>query len=143
MTLVASIDTSVSPRLIYLHPDTVGMDLHPIDIYKEVRALRANDEELRKYDLFVKADGMIPKGGGKFTERYVTLLNTRLVPYNTDQILNVTGTLLTDDGFEGIFAFDMSPLSPGTSVSINYVPPQVEVIVIDMPTAKEFWDEVL
>ena len=130
MTLIASIAGTVSPRLVYLHADTVGATVHPIDIYKEMRSLRSSDESLRKFDLFMEASGNVPKGGGKFTERYVILLNTRLVPYDTSHILTINGTIITDTGQEGIEAFDRSPLSPSTSIDIAYVPPQVEVVVV-------------
>lgn len=129
MTLIASIDGPT--RRVYLHADTVGADVHPVDIYKEMRVLRRNSEALRGYDLFMKASGNEEKGGGKFTERYVTLLlGTRLVPFDTTHELTITGTVITDDGQEGIAAFDRASLSPTTAVDINYVPPQVEVIEV-------------
>jgi hypothetical protein len=130
MTIIASIDGTVSPRLIYLHSDTVGASVHPLEIYQDMRALRRTDESLRKFDLFMSMSGNVAKGGGKFTERYVTLLNTRIVPYDTSHVLTITGTIITDDGFEGIFAFDKTPLSATTTVDIAYVPPQVEVITV-------------
>jgi hypothetical protein len=144
MTLIASIDGTVSPRLVHLHADTVGASLHPIDIYKEMRALRASDESLRKFDLFMKASGNDPKGSGKFTERFVTLLNTRIVPYNTTHNITIIGTIITDDGLEGIFAFDKLPLSPTSNVDISYVPPQVEVITVStgagsLHTVADIW----
>ena len=129
MAVIASVDGP--NRRIYLHADTVGTTLHPIDIYREMRALRRTDETLRKFNLFMKMDGNIAKGGGKFTERYATLLEgTRIVPFDTNHDLTINGTLITDDGFEGISAFDRTPLSVNTAVNINYVPPQVEVIEV-------------
>lgn len=129
MTLIASIDGPT--RRVYLHADTVGADIHPIDIYKEMRALRRNSESLRNFDLFMEAAGNVAKGGGKFTERFVTLLlGTRIVPFDTSHEITITGTLITDDGQEGIAAFDRASLSPTTVVDINYVPPQVEVIEV-------------
>jgi hypothetical protein len=118
-------------RDIYLSADTVGTTFYPIDAYKEMRALRASDEDLRKFKLFMQAKGNDPKGGGKYTERYVVLLNgTRIIPYNVSHSLTVAGTVITDDGQEGIACFDRSPLSPTTIVDINYVPPQVEIITV-------------
>ena len=59
-------------RDIYLSADTVGMDdLHPIDIYKEYRALRRTDESLRNYAPLMAAYGNVPKTSTKATERYV------------------------------------------------------------------------
>ena len=118
-------------RRIYLSQETVDASIHPIDIYKEMRTLRRTDETLRPYDVFLKAYGNVPKGSGKYTERYVVCINgTKIVPYDTSQILTITGTIITDDGYEGVYCFDRSKLSPGIEVDINYVPPQVEVIQI-------------
>lgn len=118
-------------RDIYLSSDTVGASINPIDIYKEVRTLRRTDESLRVWLPFMAAKGNDPKGGGKYTERYVILLNgTRLIPYNVSHTLIVVGTVITDDGQEGIACFDRAPLSSTTRVDINYVPPQVEVITV-------------
>ena len=131
MALIASID-GISRR-IYLDASTVGADVHPVDVYKEMRTLRLTDESLRKYELFMRADGNIPKGGGKFTERYVTLLEgTRIVPFDTSHEISVIGTIITDDGQEGIACFDKAPLSVSTNVDINYLPPQVEVITVSV-----------
>jgi len=116
-------------RRIYLSADTMNTAWHPVDLYREVRALRRTDESLRKYDSFMRGDGNIDKGGGKATERYFTLLNgTRIVPYNASHIIDITGTIITDDGYEGAFCFDKSGLDYGVSVDIQYAPKQVEVI---------------
>ena len=129
MTIISSIDGVA--RRIYLHLDTVGTSLNPIDVYKEARTLRRLDESLRQFDPFMRADGNVSKGGGKFTERYTTLLDgTRIIPYDATQELTITGTLITDDGQEGTAAFDRTSLTPGVVVDINYVPPQVEVIEV-------------
>lgn len=135
-------------RDIYLHADTVGITFDPIEVYKEMRVLRLADESLRKFNLFLEAKGRDYKGqdsegNDKYTEKYVVCLEgTRIVPYDVTQILTVTGTIITDDGQEGVACFDRSPLSPTTNVDINYVPQQVEVIVITTgggagPTAEE------
>ena len=127
MALIASIDGF--NRDIYLSIDTVGVDLNPIDVYKEMRTLRKNDETLRGYDVFLSAHGNDFKGGGKYTERYVKeLLGTRIIPYDVTQILTIIGTIITDDGQEGVACFDRSPLTATSRVDINYIPPQVEVV---------------
>tara|TARA_R110000851_G_C13102760_1_gene569227 strand:- start:10524 stop:11909 length:1386 start_codon:yes stop_codon:yes gene_type:complete len=127
MPLISYIDGP--NRDIHLSIDSVGVDVHPIEIYREMRTLRATDEELRKYDVFLSSHGNDPKGGGKFTERYVKELSgTRIVPYDVSQILTVIGVVITDDGQEGIACFDRAPLSPTTQIDINYIPPQVEVV---------------
>jgi hypothetical protein len=129
MAIISHIDGET--RRIYLHSDTVGVDLQPMSIYQEMRALRSSDETLRKYDVFLRAYGHVAKGGGKYTERYVQEVNgTRIVPFDISQILNVIGVIITDDGQEGVACFDRSLLSPAAHVDINYVPKQVEIIEI-------------
>jgi len=119
-------------RDIYLTAESFLSDFQPMDIYKEMRTLRRTDESLRKYNLFLEAKGYEAKGGGTFTERYVVQLEgTRFIPYDTSHVLTVVGTVITDDGQSGVACFDRSPLSPGTIVDINYIPPQVEVIEIN------------
>lgn len=116
-------------RDIYLHSDTVSNDLQPMDIYKEMRALRRVDESLRKFDVFLISKGYDQKTATTFTERYVICQDgTRIIPYDTSHTLTVIGTIITDDGQEGISCFDRSPLSPSTIVDINYKPVQVEII---------------
>jgi len=127
--MIASIDGE--NRLIYLDASTVNASIHPIDIYKEMRTMRAADESLRKYEVFLKAYGNVPTGNGKATERGVqTIDGTTIVPYDVSQILTITGTIITDDGNAGVYCFNRSGLSPSVEVDINYVPPQVEVITI-------------
>jgi len=129
MTIIASIDGP--NRNIYLHADTVGTSVHPIDIYKEMRTLRRTNEELRKYNIFLQAKGNEDKGSGKATERFVICLEgTRIIPYDTSHQITIIGTIITDDGQEGIACFDRAPLTPSTIIDIAYVPPQVEVITI-------------
>lgn len=131
MALINYIDGTTSPRRIYLDASTVGTSFHPIDLYKEMRVLRRTNTALRQYDLFMEAFGNVSKGGGKFTERYVRLNNCVIVPFDTDHTITVTGTIISDAGLEGILVFDTALLSPSTAVSINYVPPQVEVIQVN------------
>ncbi len=118
-------------RKIYLSADSVGITFHPMELYYEMRTLRRTIEELRKYDVFMIAYGNIPKTATSKTERFVMMMDgTRIVPYDTSQVLTVTGTVITDDGFEGVYCFDRSSLSPTTVVDINYQPKQVEVIEV-------------
>ena len=119
-------------RDIYLSASTVGVSVNPIDIYKEMRTLRHNNEDLRKYNVFLTAYGHVPKSNGKYTERYVMEMeSTRIIPYDTSHTLTVIGTIITDDGQEGVDCFDRTPLSSTTRVDINYEPPQVEIIEVN------------
>jgi hypothetical protein len=120
------------PRRIFLHIDTVNAGLTSFDMfYRDYRVMRENDDTLQVFSPFLVARGNIPKGGGKFTPRYVQLLNGALiVPYNTSHELLVTFEIITDDGRSGINCFDRSPLSSTSRIDINYNPPQVEIIKI-------------
>ena len=118
-------------RDVYLDISTLNTEIHPIDIYKEMRTLRADNEDLRKYDLFMSADGNVTKTATTSTERYVTLLDgTRIIPYDSTHVLTIIGTIITDSGQSGVNCFDRTLLSSSTVVDINYVPPQVEVITV-------------
>ena len=130
MALIDNIDGS--NRLINLSEDTKDTSINPIDIYKEMRTLRKDKEELRKFDVFMKAYGKVPKSSTTFTERYVVLQGgCKIVPYNETHTLTITGTVITDDGKEGVACFDKSSLSDGVVVDISYIPKQVEIIIIN------------
>jgi|TARA_R110000851_G_scaffold230898_5_gene383694 hypothetical protein len=140
-------------RLIYLHADTVGVDLDPMEIYYEMRTLRRNgNEAMRGQDVFLTGEGNVPTVPGKGTERFVICVGgTRIVPFDVNQNLSVIGKIITDDGFEGRGCFDRSLLSVTTEVNIDYTPPQVETItiatggsVIDLSAiADAVWDKDL
>lgn len=130
MRLITNIDGTTSPRRINLDVSTINTSFNPIELYKEMRALRRLNIPLRSFDVFMAAFGNVPKGGGKFTERYVRLKDCVIVPFDTDHTLTITGTVISDTGVEGVLVFDTSTLTAGTAVNINYVPPQAEVIQI-------------
>ena len=126
VTLLAGIDPVT--RDFHLSAATANTNI-PIDIYKEMRICKRLNENLRGYENFLASFGNVPKGGGKYTERYVQqLLGTRFIPFDTSQELTVIGVVITDDGQEGVACFDRSPLTSTTVVDISYIPPQVEVI---------------
>lgn len=136
MALIDHIDGET--RRIFLHSDTVlNPVINPIDIYKAVRSLRAADDVLKGFDMFMSAYGYEPTGfddlgNPTYTERGTrVLLGTRIVPFDTSHELTITGTLITDDGQKGTACFDRAPLSATTIVHINYVPKQVEIIEIN------------
>jgi hypothetical protein len=120
----------------------MGEDLYPMDIYTEMRALRRTNEDLRKYDVFLSAFGNVPKTATKNTERYVREnAGTRIVPYNASHNLRVVGTIITDDSQEGIDCFDRSSLDPGVEVDIDYQPPQVEIITVNISGGSGITDQ--
>jgi hypothetical protein len=153
MTIIASIDPSTSPRRIFLHADTVGPDFDPMNAYKEMRTLRATDETMRPYDVFMTSQGNEITGPSTATPRRVRMENSRFIPYDTDQELNVVGEVITESGGSGTEAFDRTPLSVGTVVDINYIPPQVEIIFVNsgsgvtpqniIDIADSVWDEII
>jgi hypothetical protein len=131
MTIIASIDSTTTPRRIYLHSDTVGVTFQPMAAYKEMRTLRAEDETLRAYDVYMTSQGNEPTGPSTATPRRVRMENSVFVPFDTDHVLTVAGEVITSAGGSGTDAFDRTPLSSGTEVDINYIPPQVEIIYIN------------
>ena len=131
MTIISRIDPTTSPRRIYLHSDTVGVSFQPMDAYKEMRTLRASDESLRAYDVYMTAQGNQPTGPSTATPRRVRMENSVFVPVNTDHVLTVIGEVITSSGSSGVAAFDRTPLDLSTTVDINYIPPQVEILYIN------------
>ncbi len=116
-------------RRIYL---LSGVDaFHWIDdIYREYVNLRATDESLRKWYPLMNAKGNESKGGGKYTPRYVTLLNgCRVIPYDENILINVTGEAITDNA-------DVDPDPFDTTTRVNplklYITPPAAEIVRDV-----------
>lgn len=128
MAVIDHLDTT--NKLIYLLNGV--RSYHPVDdLYHEVRALRRTDENLQKFLVPVIAAGNVPKGGGKYTPRYIIMQNGwRIVPEDTDHTLNVTGEQLTAEGGAGPDCFDFTVLSAGTKITVNYEPPAAEVITV-------------
>jgi hypothetical protein len=123
MGVVASWDGSA--RRIYLAQGVTSF--HPIDdIYREYRVARRTDEELRKYEPFMVAPDIISKGGGKYTPRFLVLLDgCKIVRYDDDGVIDVTGEVITDDETD---PFDFTSLM-GHGV-IRYAPAEAELITI-------------
>lgn len=131
MPLIASED--YPNRLIFLGADSVGVDIQPIDIYKEHRErrrLNANSE--RNFFPMVSAFGNEAAGPSN-TPRFTNLATgVRIVPFDTSHELSIVGALIsTVDGLAGADLFDRTPLSIGVEVDINYAPPQVEIIEVN------------
>ena len=119
-------------RRIYLHSDTVSVGLTSFDaFYREYRSFRELNANLQLFNSFISAGGNLPKGGGKFTPRFIKeLLGCRIVPYNTSHVLIVTFEILTDDGQSGTACFDRSPLALTSRVDIDYQPQAFEVVKV-------------
>lgn len=131
-------------KRIYLHFDTVTSGVDPVEVYKEVRALRRTNESDRKFLPIITSQGNEPKGGGAFTPRRAVLLDgARLVPYDTSHTLRILVEVITDDEQSGAGAFDRLPLSPGTEVDIDIAYQQVEIREVAVSgstlTAADIW----
>jgi hypothetical protein len=130
----------LATKRIYLNPGVT--EYHPVDdIYKEVRFIRSQDISLRVALLPVRAEGSIPKGGGKFTPRLAVFQHGwRIVPADETHSLYITGEQITDDGQSGPAVMNTAVLSPGTNVTIHYEPPAAELVGAEggtAPTAAE------
>jgi hypothetical protein len=127
MPVIGSVDP-VAKR-IYL---AAGVrSYHPIDMYREMRALRRTDEALRGFDAPLVASGNQAKGQGRFTPRLVTFrLGWRVVPEDVSHTLSVTGEQITDNGQSGPACFDMSTLSATSKIIVEYEPPAAEIITV-------------
>ena len=130
MPVVASVD--YPNKRIFLHADTVGVDLDTIDVYREVRERRRTNEADRRFKPMIIAGGNIEKISGQtFTPRFVQLLfGCRIVPFDTTQQLRLIRDTFTDDGFAGRDCFDRSSLSPTTQVDIDVDFPEIEIRVV-------------
>jgi hypothetical protein len=115
-------------RLIYLKAGVA--DFLPIeDIYHEYRNARKLDESFRPFDALIRADGNIPKGGGKFTPRYVTLLlGTKIVPFDDTVEMYQLGEIITDNPDVDPTVFDTSTLTVAKVIYIQ--PSEAEIITI-------------
>lgn len=129
--LVASVD--YPNKLIYLGVDSTTQAFLPIDVYTEVRDLRASTPAHRLFSRIISGQGNAPTGPTTRTPRRAVLVpGARIVPYDlgSEYDLDVIGELISEDGLSGSKLFDRSSLSPGTLVNINYEPRQVEIIEV-------------
>lgn len=124
-------------RRFYLSFDTVTNGVDFAAAYLEERAYRAaSGEDVRGKRPMLQGQGFVAKGGGRFTERYVLLLEgARPVPYDTSHTLTMLVEPITQEtnpnnALSGADVFDRAPLSPGTEVNIDVGYRQVEVITV-------------
>jgi len=117
-------------RRIYLASGVT--EFHPIDdICREYREARRLDESFRVWDPFMVAVGNDPKGGGRYTSRYLLLLSddpfnvgpVKIIPFDQGGEVYITGEVLTDDQTS---PFDISTLTQ--AVVMVYTPPDTEII---------------
>jgi len=97
------------------------------DVYKEYRNWRRTAEVARVWDPLMRAAGNDPKGGGKYTPRYVTLLDgCRVVPYDENILIEVTGEAITDNADVDPDPFDTSTRTQPLKLYIT--PPASELV---------------
>lgn len=83
------------------------------DIYHEYLYRRSISEELQSFTPLMEARGGEARGNGNFIFRYLVLLEgTRLVPFNEENYIAVTGEAVNDDA-------DVNP-NPIDTSSITY-----------------------
>jgi len=134
MPLVDTVD--YPNRRIYLSADTLGISVQPVDVYKEVRALRQNTPDHRKFLPLISARGNEAVGPTNTPILTILANGARIVPFDASHTLTIGGTLVSiDENLAGPDLFDRAPLSAATDVDISYRPPQVEVIEVESPTA--------
>ncbi len=115
-----------SARRIYL---LQGVDaFHWIeDVYREYVDRRANDDDFRKWSPLMVAKGNDSKGLGKYTPRYITLLNgCRVIPYDENIAIYVTGEAITDNPDVDPDPFDTSTRTNPLKLFIT--PPAAEIV---------------
>lgn len=75
-------------------------------------------------------EGNIPKGGGKATPRYMTLLEgTRIVPHDANGVTTVTGEIITDDQQS---PFDYTTVT--SAMVVNVASAEAEIVYIETPS---------
>jgi len=140
MAIISSINGTT--RKVYLNPSEAVngvLTFHPVlDIYANYKTLRATNEEVRPYNAFMRAEGNNPKGGGKYTPRYLLLLEgTKLVIPDDVSRVEITGEVITDEGTD---PFDYSLITG--PCTINYKPSEAEVIKVTASGNEYSLDEI-
>lgn len=116
------------------------------DMYREYRNWRRLDESSRIWLPFMYASGNEPKGGGKYTPRYVTLLDgVKVIPYDENIRIEVTGEAITDNADVDPSLFDTSTRTEPIKLYITPPASELVVVAVDVATisgiAAVVWDE--
>lgn len=127
MSTVASVDYPA--KRIYLSAATVGVPLDLLDVYRDVRALRAVTPAHRNFQPLIVAGGNVQKTATTYTQPYVQLLRgCYIVPYNAAQTLVVVREVFGDDGRYGVGCFDRSGLAHIVDIDIQVSPVEVRTV---------------
>jgi len=128
MPLVDSVD--YPGKRIYLGSGSVGFDVSTIDVYREVRALRASTPNHRLFRPLLVAQGNEPAGESFTPRRAVLAEGARIVPYGgVSHELKIVTELISEDGLAGVALFDRGAIP--VAVDITYTPPQVEIVTVN------------
>ena len=105
MPLVLTVDYET--KKIYLGPDSAGIELDTMDIYREVRARRRLNEADRRWRPMIISGGNIVKNEVSNTLPYVQLLHgCEIIPWDVTQTLTLIRDTFTDDGRAGAEVFN-------------------------------------
>jgi len=130
MPLVSHVD--YPSKRIFLSAETLNIEVFPIDIYKEVRALRRTTELHKKFLPLISSRGNESVGPSKTPILTVLSQGARIVPYDISHQLLIRGALVSiDENLAGSLLIDRGPLTSGIDVDVDYQPPQVEVIEVN------------
>lgn len=128
MPLVSSVD--YPNKRIYLWPDSVGVLLDTMDVYREVRHLRNTNLSHMKFDRMIVWGGNIQKTATTYTQPYVQLLNgCHIIPYPADQILTLIRDTFSDDGRSGSWCFDRTSIAENIDIVVAVDKVEVREIV--------------
>lgn len=131
MALIASVN--YTSRRIFLGIDSVGLAaIDPINIYKDYRGRRAsNIDNGQNFFPLITPRGNQSIGGGERTPEFTNLATgVRIVPYDANQIIKITGFLISqEDELQGNALFDRSGLV--SSIDIDYLPPATKIVEVN------------
>ena len=127
--IVASVD--YPNQRIYLGIGSTNTRLDTLDVFREVRTLRATTEDHRRFPPIIFSGGNVQKTADTATAKFVKLTaGTMIVPYDGNHTITLIRDTFTEDNISGTDVFDLTLLSPTTSVQIKEDIPQVEVITV-------------
>ena len=129
MAQLNSIDFAA--QRIYLHADTVTQGVDGFLLYDEIRSYIATTAAAQNYSLPIQKQGYLPKGGGNFTPKFVTMLSGwRIVPYDgVSHTLVILVELISADGLSDKDVFDRSSLIIEVDIDVGY--DQVEIVEVN------------
>lgn len=142
MPIVSSVD--YTSKRIYLSAATINTSLDVLDVYREVRAMRASNPAHQLYPPMVMAGGNLQKMTGVYTPAYVILAEgVAIVPFDAPHRLRIIRDTFTLDGRAGRDCFDRTGVATNVDIDVDF--PEIEIRevtvggggVANAPTAAE------